>query len=77
MNIRKKGKYLKRKFGNFIRNEDHSMLISRNTNIRVFPKTIVCGPWQGRRQKIFQGGAIRINLVSTTKNGTIFEIWEV
>ena len=31
----------------------------------------------GRRQKIFQGGPIGIDLVLTTKNGRIFEIWEV
>ena len=44
-NIQKKGKFSKRRFRNFIRNEDNSMPISRNTNIRVFSQTIVCGPW--------------------------------
>ena len=39
-NIRKKWKSAKRRFEYFIRNEDHSMPISRNTNVRVFPKTI-------------------------------------
>ena len=43
-NIRKKRKSSKRRYVNFIRNEDHSMLISQNTNVRVFPETIVCGP---------------------------------
>ena len=32
---------------------------------------------QGRRQKIFQRGAIKIEPVLTTKNGRIFEIWEI
>ena len=32
---------------------------------------------QGRRQKIFQGGPIRIEPVLTSKNEGIFELWEV
>ena len=39
-----KMKLSKRKFGNFICNEDHRMPILRITNVRVFPKTIVCDP---------------------------------
>ena len=36
------------------------------------------GIWeQGRRQKIFQEGAIRIEPVLTSKNGRIFEIRKV
>ena len=37
-------KILETKIRKFNRNEDHSMPISRNTNVRVFPKTIACGP---------------------------------
>ena len=40
--------------------------------IKIF-KTYI----QGRRQKNFQGGPIRMEPVLTTKNGRIFEIWEL
>ena len=46
---RKNLKSSKRRFGKLICNEDQSMPISRNTNVCVFAKAIVCGP---RRFKV-------------------------
>ena len=48
-------KIFQTKIRKFIRNKGHSIPISRSTNVRVFPKAILRGPWcssQAATQKL-------------------------
>ena len=56
---------------------DASLPLRTNERTERSIKRIKCTDNQGRRQKNFQEGALRIEPVLITKNETIFEAWEV